>query len=256
MNKNKVLCLLIFVLMLLTGCGPSLKEYVAQSSSYSSSTAAKTKVSVIIEPNDVVPEGRGVMGSIGSAVNIASSVSAMAVSHEQEIRLQNLIHAENITAQVASGFDNSFANTTHLQIVDNSANPDLRVMMNVTGYGLWAQSILDPINFYIECEVQIIHTASMERIYSNTVYVRREASNLFSEISNSLGSSVTSSRAVRYSGLKTTYAVDSVASLVSGAANLSAFFELTDEQIMGIFDYMAYDAGYSVASQLIDAIYR
>ncbi len=252
MKKNLVPFVCLLCLFVMAGCGPSLKDYVAQSQNYYSNVSSRTTVSVNIEPNRVVPEGRGVFGSIGAAVNTASAVGAIAVSHEQNERLQKLVYSDEITPLVASGFNEGFANATHLVIVDNSVNPDLRILITVEHYGLWAESILDPMKFYLECEIQIIHTPSMEKIYSNSVYVGREASNLFSEIAGDV--SVTASGHVH--GYTARHAVGDAATLVSGAANLTAFFELTDEQIQGIFEYMAYDAGYAIAKRLTDDIYR
>lgn len=253
--KNTITIALFAMFLLLTGCGPSLGEYVAQSQNYSSATSTRSKVSVQIESRRVAPEGRGVLGGIGAAVNMASSVSAMAVSRDQQDRLQRVVSSNEINAQVASGFNDGFADTTHLVVVDKSANPDLRIMLNVSDYGLWAESILAPMNFYIECEIQIVHVPTMKRIYSNSVFIRREAADLFTQIAGGLDSNLSNSWALRMAGFKTAHAVASTASLVHGAANLTAFFKMSDEEIKAIFDYMAYDAGLSVARELTNDIY-
>ncbi|MBQ8035615.1 MAG: hypothetical protein IJ268_01355, partial [Proteobacteria bacterium] len=51
-------------------------------------------------------------------------------------------------------------------------------------------------------------------------------------------------------------AVNDTGRLVSGAANLTAFFELTDEEIRAVFEYMAYDTGVLISEKLTRAIYR
>ena len=100
---------LVFMMMVMAGCGPSLKEYVVKSSNYYSQISSATRVSVVIESNDVVSDKKkGVLGAIGAAVNLASSVSAMAVSHEQQERLVRLINTNGIIGLVAKGFDDGF----------------------------------------------------------------------------------------------------------------------------------------------------
>lgn len=235
---------------LVCGCGPSLKEYVAKSSSYYSQISASSKVDVRIEPRNVAPQGRSVLGSIGAAVNVAASVGSAVVSTQQEERLQRIISSKEMATQVASGFDNNFTGTTHLQVVDNSANPDIRIMLRMNKFGIWAESMLSPLNFYVEAEVQIVYTPSLETIYSSGVSIYREAANVFSEVANS------TQIEVHGGGYSAMHAVSDVSRLVSGAANLTAFFEMTDEEVQAVFDYMAYDAGTTIASKLVKAIYN
>ncbi len=244
------------MMMVMAGCGPSLKEYVAKSSNYYSQISSATRVSVVIESNDVVSDKRkGVLGAIGAAVNLASSVSAMAVSHEQQERLVRLINTNGIIGLVAKGFDDGFVGTTHLVAVNADQNPDLRISLKVRRFGLWSESMLSPINFYMEAEIRVVDSATMETIYSNGATIMREASTVFSNAAAIAGAIATDAAYIG-GGMTAGTITDNTSRLVGGAANLTAFFKLTDEDVVTIFNYMAYDAGLSLADNLTYAIYR
>ena len=50
--------------------------------------------------------------------------------------------------------------------------------------------------------------------------------------------------------------VSNVVDIVAGIVSMKAFFDLTDEDLAVIFEYMAYDAGQSTSIRLVDDIYR
>lgn len=253
MKNTLILLSAVFCMAIMSGCGPSFKEYVAMSSTYTDAINNHTSVSVTIEPGNVVHEGPGIFGTIGAVVNTASAIGGAVVEQQQEARLQQLIYSEDVSNLVANGFNDGFVQATHLQFVDPSANPDLRINITVRKYGLWAQSLMSAMNFYVDCDVEVIYTPELRRIYRNNVIVQREVASVFSEISRNVSVEVSGGgRDARIA----VGAINDAARLVNGAANLTAFFELTDEQIQQIFAYMAYDSGLYVAEQLRYAIYR
>ncbi|MBQ9393901.1 MAG: hypothetical protein IJU23_00055 [Proteobacteria bacterium] len=253
MKKTLMLFVAVLSLAIMSGCGPSFKEYVGMSSTYTDSITNHTTVSVTIEPNNVVHEGPGIFGTIGAVVNTASAIGGAVVEQQQEARLQQLIYSDDVSNLVANGFNDGFVQATHLQFVDVSANPDLRINLTVRKYGLWAENVLSAMNFYVDCDVEVIYTPELRRIYRNNVIVQREVANVFSEISSNVHVEVSGGGRDAHIAMG---AINDTARLVNGAANLTAFFELTDEQIQQIFAYMAYDAGLYVAEQLKYAIYR
>ncbi len=253
MKKYLVLLLGLLALALTTGCGPSLKEYVAQSNNYTSSITNTTTASVNIEAKKVVHEGGGIFGAIGSAVNTASAVGSIAMNHEQGERLQKIIESEKIATLVSQGFNDGFTGQTHLQMMSADAGtPDLRIKLKVNRYGLWAENIADSIKFYVSANIEIIFTPEMKSIYDRDVVIQREAANVLSEMARAVEVEVEGGVPNR----RTMNAIEDAGNLINGAANLTAFFELTDEQIVDIFDYMAYDAGLTIADRLNKDIYR
>lgn len=252
MRKTLILFTALFCMAVMSGCGPSFREYVAMSSTYSDAINNRTSVSVTIEPGNVVHEGPGIFGTIGAVVNTATAIGGAVVEQEQNTRLQQLIYSQDVTNLVANGFNDGFVQATHLQYVDASSNPDLRINITVRKYGLWAESLLSAMNFYVDCDVEVIYTPEMRRIYTNNVIVQREVASVFSEMSKNVHVDIYGGRDARIAS----GAINETARLVNGAANLTAFFELTDQQIQEIFSYMSYDAGLYVAEQLRYAIYR
>ena len=79
----------------------------------------------------------------------------------------------------------------------------------------------------------------MKTIYTNGATISRDASNIISQMANSIAGS----------GLN-------ALGLAKGAANLAALFEMSDEEIVAIFDYLSYDSGSTIANQLVNEIYR
>lgn len=261
--KKQLIWMLVslFLAVAMSGCGPSLREYIGMSSSYSSKVTAKNVVTVDIGSTDTAAShSSGVFGMVGTAVNIAADVSAMAISGDQEARLRRIVDPAVIGALVSDGFDDAFADETHLEIAPNGSNPDLRVRLTVKRYGLWADSLLSPMNFFMEAQISIIYTPEMKEIYTNGVSLMREVSTVFSEIANALDATVTGTAYATVPRTRRTRdklaAIDDAGRLVSGAANLTAFFGLTDEEISTIFQYMAYDTGVVISDRLMRAIYR
>ena len=258
---NRLIFVLLCALMsaALAGCGPYLRDYVAAANTYQSRVASTTSVSVDIEPNDVVrPTSNRTANILGGVLNVAASVGAAALSMDQTQRLQGLVDPKEVGTLLSGGFDEGFADATHLEIVDGNA--DLRIFLTVNKYGLWAESLLSAMHFYVEAEIRIVDTASMKEIYASGVSVMREATDVCSEITAMLTSGVQAEvhgsvpymRRTRV-GLDT---VDNVANLVSGAASLTAFLQLSDAAIQLIFRYLAFDAGVVIADKLVRAIYR
>lgn len=260
MKKTIVLFLSVLAMVWATGCGPSLKEYVGQSQHYATKTVAKGNATVNIEGGNTMAAGRGIFGQIGAAVNVATSIGATVVNNEQRPRLQRIIKAETIGSLVNSGFEDGFSGSTHLTVVPEGQNPDLRIMLTVQDYGIWSEDLLSPVKFFVETDIRIVHTPSMETIYSSGVSISQEVSNIFSEIANNANVSVSvnvSGSVPRTTTARTTMrAIGDVGRIVGGAANLTAFFELSDEEIATMFDYMAYEAGQLVAEKLNYHIYR
>ncbi len=253
MKRSIVVLLSILSLLIMTGCGPSLREYVAKSNTYSSKISSKASVQVNIESRPVVESRKGKAALVGAAVNIATSVGAAAVGNEQKKRINRIVTTNEIMTLVAAGFDDGFADMTHLTIVEPTANPDLRVMMTVREYGLWAKSLLSPMNFYVEAEIKVVDTASMETVYTNGATIMREASSVFTQMAGTVSDGARFLS--HFTGSTTAVIVGSSANLVSGAANLTAFFKLSDQEVKAIFDYLAYDAGSVIAGDLTSAIY-
>ncbi|MBQ9242362.1 MAG: hypothetical protein IJ165_03915 [Proteobacteria bacterium] len=251
----------LFLMVAVAGCGPSLKEYVGMSSNYYSKVTAKSAVAVDIGSTDTAAShSGGVFGMIGTAVNIAADVSAMAISSEQEARLHQLVDPAVVGGLVSDGFNDAFADETHLEVAPDSATPDLRIRLTVRRYGLWADSLLSPMNFFVEAQISVIYTPEMKEIYSSGVSLMREVSNAFSDVANAVDAGVTGGVNASVPNVRRTRnalaAVNDTGRLVSGAANLTAFFELTDEEIRAVFEYMAYDTGVLISEKLTRAIYR
>ncbi|MBO4351155.1 MAG: hypothetical protein J6A01_09460 [Proteobacteria bacterium] len=238
MKKAILSCIGLLCILIMTGCGPTLKDYVRQSNNYSNQVKTTTNASVNIEESGVV-RGIGKLGTVGAIVNTASNVATSALSNDQAARLNRLIEPQKVGASMADGFNHNFEGTTHLKVVGNDANPDLRIMLTVTSYGLWAESLVSTMKFFVEAEIRVVYAPEMKTIYTNGATLSRDASNIISQMAN----------AVAGSGLN-------VLSLAKGAANLAALFEMTDEEIVTIFDYLSYDSGLVIATQLVDEIYR
>jgi len=232
MKKIGVLLIGLFIGLISMGCGPSLKEHFAQAQSYSSSVAATTKVDVWIEAEQI-PGGRsrGTMGAVISTVNTVSAVATYAIGADQKARLQGLINPANLAANVDASFDETFVARMQIPTVESGEPTDIRIMMTVVRYGLFSESLAAPMIFYIATDVNVVHVASMTTIYQDHIVIQRTASDF--------------------------PRLNSIAGGIAGAAfNLTKFFELTDEQVVEIFDMMASDAGTVLAMRLAEAIYR
>ncbi|MCL2325025.1 MAG: hypothetical protein FWC40_00770 [Proteobacteria bacterium] len=214
------------------GCGPSLKEHFAQAQSYSSSVAATSKVDVWIDAEHL-PGGRsrGTLGAVISTVNTVSTVASYAVGADQKARLQALIDPAILAAHVDASFDETFVARMQIPVVDSGEPTDIRIMMRIVRFGLYAESLAAPMIFYIATEVNVVHVASMTTIYEDLIVIERSASDF--------------------------PRLNSIAGGIAGAAfNMTKFFGLTDEQVAEIFDMMASDAGTVLAMRLAKAIYR
>lgn len=247
--KKILVAVSVLSMSFVLGCGPSLKEYVGQSQTYFSRISTTASPTVTIEGNNIVPQGRSTLGRIGGLINTASAVTSVVLSSEQNDRIQKIVDPTVLATNVAYGFDSNFAGATHLQSRENATEGDIQIMMTIESYGLWSQSLTSPMNFFLEADIRIVYMPEMKTIYRNGVSLMREAANAFSKGAEALASNTTIYRHTRLG------TVTNVTALVSGAANLTAFFELTDEDIAGIFDYMAVDAGSYIANELVEVIY-
>ena len=256
---KKIICgfIALFCILILSGCGPSLKDYVRQSKSYNNRVAATTSATVNIESRNVVrTHGMGrTLGTMGTMVNTASKVAAAAISSEQRQRLNNIIVPENIGLATNDGFNTSFEGTTHIKAIDSDSNPDLRIMLTIKDYGLWAASLVDPIQFFVEAEIQVVYTPEMKTIYTNGVTLSSQVSNIVSDMANAATMDIYVSGHLSRTQYATFGAINNAGRLARGAANLSAFFELTDEEIAVLFDYLSYEMGTTLGTHLVHAIY-
>lgn len=249
--------LVLFVASVAVGCGPTLGEYVAKSATYRSTIATTASVTVDIEAGDVVSGGgRGTFGAISSVLNTAAAVGAMALSADQNKRLQRLINSTKMAQNVAAGFDRGFVGATHLQSVMDASNPDLRIMLQISEYGLWAESIMSPMKFYIVADLRVVYTPEMTTVYRNGVSIMREVDDMLSEIAKTAGTATALTVSMAGAGYGAARVTQDVSRLIAGAANLTAFFKMTDAEIKLAFDYMATDAGAFVANQLVSDIYQ
>ena len=257
----KKVIVFLFVMIGISGCGPSLKEYVAASSHYATRVSATSNITVNIDnKRGVRRTDNKVANVLGSVVNVATTVGAAALSSEQEQRLYPLIQPTEMASLVKDGFEEGFGGATHLMGVDTTQNPDLRIHLTLDRYGIWAESLLSSMNFYVEARIEVIDSASMTTIYTNGVSLMRSASDMVSDITQSVNAGVQAevNRAVPRVR-KTRVALDTVhnvGNLVSGAMNLTAFMKLSDEEIQAIFQYMAFDAGVMISDSLTQAIYQ
>ena len=262
MKKNAIITIITLLLTsaLAMGCGPSLKEYVGQSNNYWSQTSTTAYATVKIDNDTGLKSNTGVFGAIATTVNVANSVAGMAIEKEQGDRLHKLINPVDIATMVTAGFDENFVGKTHLQVVEQDQSPDLRVFLDVIDYGLYAKSAMDAMNFYVSGKIKIVYAPELKSIYDRYATVSRTVSDVVADIVNMTQMTVEADAPafmVQVYGLKTKLdALSDVVSIASGVANMSAFFELTDDDIVTIFQYMAYDAGHVIANDLVKAIYQ
>ncbi len=250
MKKTSIFLFLLLSMLLMTACGPSLKEYVAMSSNYYSSVNAHNAVSVEIETKGSSHSFSSNVGSsVGAALNLAANVGAVTVSQQQTKRLQSLVKLSDMASLVAQGFDDGFIDTTHMTSVDKNANPDIRIMITLKNHGLWAESMLSKMHFYVEVDLSVIYMPEMKTIYSNGMTMMRDVSTIFTDIAD-----VADRVHVRAPGA-TPIIVGGATHLLSGAANITAFFQLSDKDIMTALQVMAYDAGNQLANELVHDIY-
>ena len=158
---------------------------------------------------------------------------------------------------VALGFDNGFTDATHLQVVPDSTNPDIRIMLNIRSYGIWAESLMSPMNFFVEADLKLVYTPEMKTVYSTGVSIMREVSSVLSSVAEAnveVSVEVTGNARPNYNAVA---AAHDAARLGAGVANLTAFFKMSDEEVTSAFYYMAVDAGSFIRSiRLRDALCR
>lgn len=257
MKKMIGMAFSLSVVAMTAACGPSLGEYVGRSATYHSMISTNASVSVNIEPNDVTSSRHsGTLGIISSVVNTAGAIGALALSADQQLRLQNVVSPHAMAQNVAMGFDSGFTGSTHLQVVPPDANPDIRIMLNIDSYGIWAESLTSPMNFFVEAELTVVFTPEMRTVYSSGVSIVREvgsALNAAGQIAANVSANVAGQATQSY---HTAVAVYDVASLGAGVANLAAFLQMSDAELSSAFYYMAVDAGAYIANQLVRNIYR
>lgn len=233
MRKNGLILLSILFALLLSGCGPSLKEYFAGSQNYYSRVTAIDNAEVWIEPATVPSASKSTTyGKIASTVNIASSVASYAISTDQKERLKNNIDPQKLARRIETSFNNTFSAQTQLQSVNQShANPDFRILLSVNEYGLRAESMGSAMTFYLNSQIKVVHVASMTTIYERQIELERSASD-YPQL-NSL-----------------------ISNIIGAAFNLTYFFSLSDADVNTIFDILCDDAGKSMAKRLVDDIYH
>lgn len=256
MKKMIGMAFSLSVVAMTAACGPSLGEYVGRSATYHSMISTNASVSVNIEPNNVTASRHGTMGAISSVINSVGAIGAIALSADQQLRLQNVVSPHAMAQNVAMGFDSGFTGSTHLQVVPPDANPDIRIMLNIDSYGIWAESLTSPMNFFVEAELTVVFTPEMRTVYSSGVSIVREvgsALNAAGQIAAEVSASVAGQATQSY---RTALAVYDVASLGAGVANLTAFLQMSDAELSSAFYYMAVDAGAYIANQLVRNIYR
>lgn len=253
---------LCFTMCLMTGCGPTLKEYVAKSNNYVSQLSTVSSPNVTIGDKKSGSDSGGVWGAIVSTVNTATSVAGYAVAREQEARLRNIVNPSSIADIMACGFNDNFIDKTHLVYVNADARPDLRVFLSVEDFGLYAESMLSAMNFYLYADIKIVYTPELETIYHRKLVVEREASSVVSEMMN-LSNDALQRLAADHAFMlhiigfrEKMRLVGDVVSIAAGIASMQAFFDMTDEDVAVIFEYMAYDAGQTTSMRLVDDIYR
>ena len=265
MKTYSVCCLfcLCFIACLLCGCGPTLKEYIGMSNNYVSQLSTVSSPNVTIGDKDSASSnGSFVGGIIASTVNTVSNVAGYAVAREQEERLRGIVNPSAIADIMVSGFNDGFANKTHLVYVQPDARPDLRVFLSVEDFGLYAESMLSTMNFYLISDIKLIYTPKLETIYHKKLSVQREASSVISDIMNLSVDAIQQMAATHpfmfhiYGFRQKMVDVSNVVDIVAGIVSMKAFFDLTDEDLAVIFEYMAYDAGQSTSIRLVDDIYR
>ena len=265
MRKISVIISILVTAFVLMSCGTSvrmtMKDYVAKSQNYWSKTATNAYASVTIDGDTGLKSNTGVYGAIATTVNIANSVAASAIEQEQGDRLHRIINPLDVADMVTAGFDENFVGNTHLQVVADNQTPDLRIFLDVVDYGLYARSAMDAMQFYVAANIRVVYAPELTTIYSHSITASRTASDLVADIVNMTQMTVESVTnipefMVRIYGLREKLnAISDVVSIASGIANMSAFFQLTDDDIVTMFQYMSYDAGHVIASDLVRAIY-
>lgn len=249
MKRLGLLAVGLLSMLIMSGCGPTLKEYVAMSSTYYSNVTSRSQASVNIEGN---ARSAGLFGRIGgAAVSVVSGIAASTVSSQQTARLQSISDSREIAQLVTSGFDEGFGNATNMAYAESRMQPDMRINIMIQNYGLWADSLLSPLHFYVEAQIEMIYMPEMKSVYSNGMTLSREVSNVITELAHTTNSALGFSN---YSakGIIT----NNVTRMVAGAASLKEFFDMSDEEIVAILQLMAYDTGSALAGQLTRNIYR
>lgn len=237
MRKTILLFFAMLSMIVMTGCGPSLKDYVKKSNNYVNHVMTSTGATVNIEESGIV-RGLGKLSTVGAVANAISGVATTALSSDQGQRLNRLIAPDKVAVSMSEGFNHNFAGMTHLQVVEDTAHPDLRIKLTVIDYGLYSKSLLSPMQFFVEAEVQVIYAPEMKTIYTNGATISRDASDIVSQMTNAVAGSF------------------NVLQLASGAANLAALLKMSDEEIVAIFDYLSFDSGAAIAHQLVNEIYE
>lgn len=218
---------------LLSGCGPSLKEYFAGTQSYYSRVTAIDHAEVSIEPATIPEASKSTTyGKVASTVNTASTVATYAITTDQKERLKNIVEPERLAHRIESSFNASFSSQTQLEAVSQSTtNPDFRILLSVSEYGLRAETIGSAMFFYLKSQIKVVHVASMTTIYDNHIEIERSASD-YPQISSIIND------------------------LIGAAFNLGYFFTLSDEDVATIFEILCDDAGKLMAQKLVDDIYK
>ena len=265
MKKISIIISILVTAFVIMGCGSTIqmtmKDYVAKSQNYWSKTSTNAYASVTIDDDTGLKSNTGVYGAIATTVNIANSVAASAIEHDQGDRLHRIINPLDVADMVTVGFDENFVGNTHLRLTSDNQTPDLRIFLDVVDYGLYARSAMDAMQFYVAANIRVVYAPELTTIYNHSITASRTASDLAADIVNMAHMTVDSitnipELVVKLAGLREKLnALSDVVSIASGIASMSAFFQLTDDDIVTMFQYMSYDAGHAIASDLVRAIY-
>lgn len=233
MRKISFMMIMLLLACIVSGCGPSLKEYFANTQNYYSRVTAIDHVNVWIEPAKLPSASKSTTyGKIASTVNTASTVASYAIRTDQKERLQTLVVPQELAHHIESSFNAAFSAQTQLQVVSESyQNPDFRILLSIEEYGLRAESIGSAMTFYLRSQISVVHVASMTTIYTRELEIERAASD--------------------YPQLNSM-----ISDIVGAAFNLTYFFMLSDEDVITIFHIMGEDAGTMMAQRLVDDIYQ
>lgn len=218
--------LVMFAALILSACGPSFSEYMRNVRTSQVNSNIKRSPEVVIGSTDV-GGGFGTFGLVTSGISLAGDIAASAVSMEQQKRLQTIISPEMLVDQIHNAFSSQFSGSTGIPVVSYSEHSDIRIVITVPSFGIYASSITSPYNFFMNADVSVVYLPENKRIYDRQVFLERSLGDL-----DMYGS------------------IASVA--ISGALNLSAFFTLSDPQIVEIFNYLAVELGNTIATYIFE----
>ncbi|MFA5623821.1 MAG: hypothetical protein WC966_02030 [Bradymonadales bacterium] len=225
LKRFQIVFFAIAVALLFSACGPSFSDYMRDARSTQVNSTIIRDPEVIIESRNSAGRSRGKLGMVIEGINVASDVAATAVSMEQQKRLQEILSPDDLVMQIHQALTQQLTRTINIDIVDTTQASDVRINTIVKSYGINASSITSPFYFYVYADVDVIYLPENKRIYRRPVVLQRSLSDL--DMYGSIASAA-----------------------ISGAMNLSAFFSLSDPQIVEIFNYLAVELGNTIATYI------